>query len=82
MQQRFRLLIMYTLAAIFITIISLNGLAMLWLYLTAPVDNKLFYELFDNSVKEEIFLTEIEKRLNCISDDDKELDPTVVSFTD
>ncbi|CAG9532094.1 unnamed protein product, partial [Cercopithifilaria johnstoni] len=34
------------------------------------------------SVKEEIFLTEIEKGLDCISDDDKELDPTVVSFDD
>ncbi|EFO15788.2 hypothetical protein LOAG_12721 [Loa loa] len=68
---------MYILAALFIIVVSLNGLVMIWLYITAPTDNKLFYELFDNSVKEEIFLTEIEKGLDCISDDDKELDPTV-----
>lgn len=71
---------MYILATLFIVIISLNGIAMIWLYITAPADNKLFYELFDNSIKEEIFLTEIEKRLDCISDDDKELNPTIVSF--
>uniref|UniRef100_A0AAF5PVY2 Uncharacterized protein n=1 Tax=Wuchereria bancrofti TaxID=6293 RepID=A0AAF5PVY2_WUCBA len=73
----FRLLIMYASAILFIIIVSLNGITMIWLYITAPADNKLFYELFDNSVKEEIFLTEIEKGLDCISDDDKELDPTV-----
>ncbi|VDO79720.1 unnamed protein product [Onchocerca flexuosa] len=68
---------MYILAALFIIIVSLNGAVIIWLYITAPADNKLFYELFDNSVKEEIFLTEIEKGLDCISDDDKELDPTI-----
>uniref|UniRef100_A0A0R3S6Y3 Transcriptional regulator n=1 Tax=Elaeophora elaphi TaxID=1147741 RepID=A0A0R3S6Y3_9BILA len=68
---------MYLLAALFIVIVLLNGMAIIWLYMTAPADNKLFYELFDNSVKEEIFLTEIEKGLDCISDDDKELDPAV-----
>ncbi|EJW72289.1 hypothetical protein WUBG_16804, partial [Wuchereria bancrofti] len=68
---------MYASAILFIIIVSLNGITMIWLYITAPADNKLFYELFDNSVKEEIFLTEIEKGLDCISDDDKELDPTV-----
>ncbi|VBB33960.1 unnamed protein product [Acanthocheilonema viteae] len=73
-----RLLIMYILAALFIIIVSLNGITLIWLYLTSPADNKLFYELFENSVKEEIFLTEIEKGLDCISDDDKELDPTVL----
>ncbi|CAG9540231.1 unnamed protein product, partial [Cercopithifilaria johnstoni] len=57
---------MYTLAAVFIIIISMNGIVMIWLYHTAPADNKLFYELFDRSVKEEIFLTEIEKGLDCI----------------
>lgn len=71
---------MYALAALFIIIVLLNGMAITWLYLTAPTDNKLFYDLFDNSVKEEIFLTEIEKGLDCISDDDKELHPAVVSF--
>ncbi|VDN93699.1 unnamed protein product [Brugia pahangi] len=76
-ERTFRLLIMYTLAVVFIIIVSLNGIAMIWLYITAPADNKLFYELFDKSVKEEIFLTQIEKGLDCISDDDKELDPTV-----
>ncbi|MCP9258822.1 hypothetical protein DINM_001819 [Dirofilaria immitis] len=57
--------------------VSLNGAAMIWLYITASADNKLFYELFEKSAKEEIFLTEIEKGLDCISDDDKELDPTI-----
>ncbi|MCP9258820.1 hypothetical protein DINM_001817 [Dirofilaria immitis] len=58
-------------------VLSLNGAAMIWLYITASADNKLFYELFEKSAKEEIFLTEIEKGLDCISDDDKELDPTI-----
>ncbi|VDM92583.1 unnamed protein product [Onchocerca ochengi] len=81
-ERAFRLNIMYILAALFIIIVSLNGAIMIWLYITAPADNKLFYELFDKSVKEEIFLTEIEKSLDCISDDDKELDPTIVSSVD
>lgn len=72
---------MYFLVAVFIAVVSLNGVVMLWLYITAPADNKLFYELFDKSVKEEVFLTEIEKGLDCILDDDKELDPAIVSFT-
>ncbi|KAM3724260.1 MFS-type transporter pgmG [Dirofilaria immitis] len=76
-ERKFRLLIIYILVALFIITVSLNGAAMIWLYITASADNKLFYELFEKSAKEEIFLTEIEKGLDCISDDDKELDPTI-----
>lgn len=70
---------MYLLALLFITVVLLNGAALVWLYITAPDDHKLFYKLFDNAVKEEIYLTEIEKGLGCTSDDDKELHPSVVS---
>ncbi|VDK28115.1 unnamed protein product [Gongylonema pulchrum] len=75
--RRIRLLIMYILALVFACAVAVNGAVLVWLYITAPADNKLFYDLFDSSVKEEIYLTEIEKQLDCISDDDKELDPTV-----
>ncbi|VDK42812.1 unnamed protein product [Anisakis simplex] len=63
----------YLCGILFITTVIVNGIVILWLYLTAPADNVLFYSLFDAAVKEEIFLTEIEKGLDCISDDDKEL---------
>lgn len=76
-QRKVRKLMMYILALVFTSTVLLNGAVIVWLYITAPADNKLFYKLFDNSMKEEIFLTEIEKQLDCISDDDKELDPTV-----
>uniref|UniRef100_A0A183USR8 G_PROTEIN_RECEP_F1_2 domain-containing protein n=1 Tax=Toxocara canis TaxID=6265 RepID=A0A183USR8_TOXCA len=65
--------IMWLLAILFIVMVLANSAIILWLFLTAPDDHRLFYSLFDGAVKEEIFLTEIEKGLDCISDDDKEL---------
>ncbi|VDN07358.1 unnamed protein product [Thelazia callipaeda] len=78
-ERSLRIAVSYGLAILFISLVLINGAVLIWLFITAPDDNRLFYKLFDSSVKEEIFLTKIEKGLDCISDDDKELDPTIVS---
>uniref|UniRef100_A0A915AJ50 Uncharacterized protein n=2 Tax=Parascaris univalens TaxID=6257 RepID=A0A915AJ50_PARUN len=65
--------IMWLCAILFLIMLFINGAVILWLFITAPDDHRLFYSLFDAAVKEEIFLTEIEKGLDCISDDDKEI---------
>lgn len=67
---------MYLSAAVFLLCTLFNGFVLFWLYFTASDEHKLFYSLFNNAAKEEIFLTEIEKGFDCISDDDKELPST------
>ncbi|KAL3118280.1 hypothetical protein niasHT_000995 [Heterodera trifolii] len=37
-----------------------------------PAEDRLFHSLFDGAIKEEVFLTNFESELECVSDEDKE----------
>uniref|UniRef100_A0A915EG68 Uncharacterized protein n=1 Tax=Ditylenchus dipsaci TaxID=166011 RepID=A0A915EG68_9BILA len=67
-------LIGYILAPILILLVLVMSSILVWQLVTCDSDSQLFSTLFRQCQKEETFLTELEHRLNCILDDDKEVD--------
>ncbi|VDK58376.1 unnamed protein product [Cylicostephanus goldi] len=47
--------------------------AVLWAWLGGGAASRSFHEHFAAAEKEEVFLTELEENLDCITDDDKEV---------
>jgi len=63
----------YVLAPMLLFLVLLMGGILTWQWATCESDYQLFQTLFRQSQKEESFLSELEHRLNCILDDDKEV---------
>lgn len=67
-------------APILLLLIFSTGLLLTWQWKTCEKDFELFQGLFLKSQKEEAFLSEIEQKLNCNIDDDKEIASNYVIF--
>lgn len=66
----------YVLAPMLILSVLVMGSILTWQWATCESDTQLFQTLFRQSQKEEAFLSELEQKLNCILDDDKEVEST------
>ncbi|KAI1724713.1 hypothetical protein Ddc_05964 [Ditylenchus destructor] len=66
----------YVLAPMLILLVAVMGAILTWQWATCESDTQLFQTLFRQSQKEEAFLSELEQKLNCILDDDKEVEST------
>lgn len=62
--------VMFGIMAVFVLAMFL---AVLWAWLGGGAASRSFHEHFALAEKEEIFLTELEENLDCITDDDKEV---------
>uniref|UniRef100_A0AC34QB32 Uncharacterized protein n=1 Tax=Panagrolaimus sp. JU765 TaxID=591449 RepID=A0AC34QB32_9BILA len=62
----------YLMAPILIFLIFICATILTWQWSTCDDDAALFHRLFRYSLKEEKYLSVIERELNCITDDDKE----------
>lgn len=62
----------YLMAPILIFLIFVCTIILTWQWSTCDNDAALFHRLFRHSLKEEKYLSVIERELNCITDDDKE----------
>ncbi|KAK6736984.1 hypothetical protein RB195_019586 [Necator americanus] len=62
--------VMFAIMAVFVMTMLL---AVLWAWFGCGAASRSFHEHFGLAEKEEIFLTELEEKLDCISDDDKEV---------
>ncbi|KAI6222220.1 hypothetical protein M3Y95_00961600 [Aphelenchoides besseyi] len=62
----------YLMAPILMILIVACGCCVTWQWLTCQKDFDLFQSLFQRAQKEEIFLSELENQLLCITDDDRE----------
>src|SRR5690242_387285 len=60
-------------APILLVLIVIMAALLTWQWLTCDADSTLFFELFHQAQKEEVFLTDFELQLPCILDDDKEI---------
>jgi hypothetical protein len=66
----------YIMAPIFI-ILAIIGFSLLtWQWMTCQADSDLFHQLFKKSLKEESYLSVLERELDCTTDDDKEVELT------
>jgi hypothetical protein len=66
----------YIMAPIFIGLAFIGFSLLTWQWMTCQADSDLFHELFKNSLKEESYLSVLERELDCITDDDKEVELT------
>ncbi|CAJ0605563.1 unnamed protein product [Cylicocyclus nassatus] len=62
--------VMFGIMAVFVTAMFA---AVLWAWLGGGAASRSFHEHFAAAEKEEVFLTELEENLDCITDDDKEV---------
>ena len=63
----------YIMAPILVFLVLLCGVVLTWQWSTCQSDADLFRRLFRHSLKEEKYLSVIERELNCFTDDDKEV---------
>ncbi|KAE9552243.1 hypothetical protein FO519_004552 [Halicephalobus sp. NKZ332] len=63
----------YVMAPVLVVLIFLCGIILTWQWATCQSDADLFHKLFRHALKEEKYLSVIERELNCHTDDDKEV---------